>query len=166
MGNISRSKINLVIFLSALILLGMWIPSRFSLTVSKSLDHRLFFLSPRSSNEIIHVKEGSYVLFEIDHPLIAELIKTAKTNRAIKRVVCLPGSTLKVEKRDYYCDGRSLGRAKEYTSKGVKVDNFIFNGVVPKGSYFVMGEHPDSFDSRYFGFIENSIIMALAYPIL
>jgi type IV secretory pathway protease TraF len=166
MANISRSKINLVVFLVALILLGTWIPSRFSLTVSKSLDHRLFFLSPWSNKETIPVVEGSYVLFQIDHPLIAELVKMTKTNRAIKRVTCAPGSVLYVENREYFCDGRSIGKAKEYTSRGVKVRNFVFNDIIPKGNYFVMGDHPDSFDSRYFGFIENKDIMALAYPIL
>lgn len=166
MGNTSRSKINLVVFLIALILLGLWIPSRFSLTVSKSLNHRLFFLSPWSDKGSIPVKEGSYVLFEIDHPLIADLIKLTNTNRAIKRITCSPGSVLTVENTEYFCDGRKLGKAKEYTSKGKRIDNFVFDGAIPKGSYFVMGDHPDSFDSRYFGFIENSDIMAIAYPII
>jgi signal peptidase I/conjugal transfer pilin signal peptidase TrbI len=30
---------------------------------------------------------------------------------------------------------------------------------------FVMGEHKDSYDSRYFGFVDKSRILARAYPI-
>ena len=42
---------------------------------------------------------------------------------------------------------------------------FAFNGKIPSDFMFVMGEHKDSYDSRYFGLKEKSRVRAKLYPI-
>jgi type IV secretory pathway protease TraF len=42
---------------------------------------------------------------------------------------------------------------------------FQHHGPVPPGRYFVLGEHPGSFDSRYFGMVPASSISAALIPL-
>lgn len=44
----------------------------------------------------------------------------------------------------------------------IKVEQFIFNGVIPKDKFFVMGTHPRSFDSRYWGFVDRKDIKGVS----
>ncbi|EAL3751808.1 S26 family signal peptidase, partial [Campylobacter coli] len=41
-------------------------------------------------------------------------------------------------------------------------EQFIFNGVIPKDKFFVMGTHPRSFDSRYWGFVDRKDIKGVS----
>jgi signal peptidase I len=79
--------------------------------------------------------------------------------KMVKNVVCKEGMYLKVVGRDYYCNGVYLGRAKEKDRYGKYVENFKYDGVIPEGYYFLMGTHPDSYDSRYYGFAPRERII-------
>lgn len=152
-------QIKRLLLFSLVIFSASLIPSRFSVTITPSLKERVFFLvkSPDSQR----LKNGSFVLFNYSN-------KTAmrgKTDMAIKKIACKEGEILNVINKNYYCNGEYLGTAKDYSLQGEKVINFVFNGIVPPGEYFVMAPHKDSFDSRYFGFISKAEIIAQAYPI-
>ena len=53
----------------------------------------------------------------------------------------------------YYCTGDFIGGALPQDRKGNTVQDFKWNGIIPKDSFFVMGTHTYSFDSRYWGFV-------------
>lgn len=149
-----------VIFVLALALAGSIIPSKFTITRSPSLRHRVFYLdkSPAARG----LKRGDYVVFTIQD----RRVEGGKKVLLTKEIGCAPGDTLSIQGRDYYCNGANyLGKAKETTLNGERLSNFIFNGTVPEGKIFVAGHHKDSFDSRYFGFIDTSDITAKAYPV-
>jgi signal peptidase I len=88
-----------------------------------------------------------------------------KETTAIKRIACGEGRLLTVEGLYFYCGGRFLGAAKTTTSTGAAITPFTYNGLVPNGSYFVMGDNKNSYDSRYWGFLKKEAIIARAYPI-
>jgi signal peptidase I/conjugal transfer pilin signal peptidase TrbI len=89
-----------------------------------------------------------------------------KSPDVMKILGCNEGDVLTVDTdKMYYCNGEYLVRAKDFSLKGEPLQHFVFNGTIPKGVMFVMGQHKDSFDSRYFGFVEKNRIMAKAYPI-
>ncbi len=67
---------------------------------------------------------------------------------------------------DYFCGKEYLGRAKDRTFEGAQLSRFEYVGVVPQGKIFVVGDSKDSFDSRYWGFLDKDKIIAKAYPIL
>jgi signal peptidase I len=96
-----------------------------------------------------------------DHPMTKEL----KLKNAIKEVVCVGGDRLTVRGKDYYCNEVHLDRAKDMSQRGERVDNFKYSGIVPAGSFFVMGHTIDSFDSRYFGFIRTGDLKKIAHPL-
>lgn len=144
--------------LSGLALLGMSIPGRLIVSPTPS-DGRHVFVRAASSRP---VRVGDYVVF----PMRTRYVERCTDGcLLLKRVVCGPGSVLEVRGRDFYCDGRYLGRAKERSRKGEPVEPFRYSGIIPGGKFFVMGSHEDSFDSRYFGFVDASSVVARAVPL-
>lgn len=105
--------------------------------------------------------KNGYVLFEGSFPIVGE-----GTKKAIKKAACVEGETLQVVYKSYYCSGVYMGVAKEQTPSGKKLTNFMYDGQIPKGKLFVTGSHEDSYDSRYFGFIDKKDIKHIVYPII
>ena len=150
----------LFLFFFPLILCGSLIPSRLSVSLTPSLDHRLFYLD--RSPDPRAIKKYDYVLFTFS----SKYINDGKPVKAIKQVACDEGEILKVTGSDYYCnDNEFIGKAKEFSLKGEKLEKFVYNGKIPEGYVFVAGRHKDSFDSRYYGFIKKKDIEAIAYPV-
>ena len=151
---------SLFVFFFALLLAGALIPSKFSVTLTPSVRYRVFYLD--KSPDWSSIKDGDYVMFVLKDPRIEK----GKPCNLIKEVGCSEGDTLTEKGKDYYCNGNEyLGRAKDLSLKGEKLDNFKFNGTVPKGMIYVFGDHRDSYDSRYFGFIRKTDIKAKAHPV-
>lgn len=116
------------------------------------------------------------------------VIETPKTDRfakgklITKKVACVGGMYIKIVGLDYYCCNGTrgkdswegctyLGKAKTQSKKGERaipynpcggVDCFF---EVPLGYYFLVNPHPDSYDSRYLGFINRSKVMATLRPL-
>ncbi|MBE6140183.1 MAG: signal peptidase I [Firmicutes bacterium] len=78
-----------------------------------------------------------------------------KTEKFIKRVIGLPGETLKIENGNLFINEKLV--KEDYLNQ--KTEDFIYNGVIPDNCYFAMGDNRgDSLDSRYFGcFMKDNI---------
>lgn len=135
--------------------LGLWLPGHISVTLTPSLGYRVFFLRQPESKGF---KVGDYLLFR-------KRLPEATTDQLLKRVGCAPGQRLTVTSGEYACDQVPLGRALLRDSKGKPLPQLVFNGPVPEGKLFMIGPHPRSYDSRYFGFIEANTVLKQAYPI-
>jgi conjugal transfer pilin signal peptidase TrbI len=144
----------------AVVVAGTVIPRHIGISLTPSLAHRIFWVSRNPQ----HVGRGDYVFFE-DAELARKVGKPEHPN-IFKIIGCDEGDTLTVDaEKRFFCNGEFLGVAKDYSLKGEKVDSFAFNGKIPRGFMFVMGEHKDSYDSRYFGLKEKSRVRAKLYPI-
>lgn len=86
----------------------------------------------------------------------------------IKRVIGLPGDMVTSKNDKIYVNGKQLPEPylnNHYEMAAHKegelyTANFTLKKRVPKGSYFVMGDHRDvSKDSRYFGFVKRSALL-------
>ena len=153
------SNLRLILFLGALIMAGMLIPSRFAVSLTPSTDHRVFFLKQGPARE--ELRRGAYVLFDFR----SEYIDGGSSRKAIKRVACGAGDEFSTSGDTCYCNGREMAVAKIRSLKGEKLPHFSYNGKIPEDRIFVTGQHRDSFDSRYFGFIGKEKVKALAYPL-
>ena len=143
-------------------LLGAWLPGRITVATSRSLDHRVFLLRPVPRR----IETNDYLVFR--HRDLAQVRQGLGANRErmIKRVGCRPGEWLHVDaEHRFACDGRPLGQALATDSKGRPLPRFTYNGPVPEGQLFLVGTHPRSYDSRYFGFVHAHAILHQALPL-
>ena len=143
-------------------LVGAWLPGQITVATSASLDHRVFFLLPAPAK----VELGDYLVFS--HRGLSQVQQglRADHDQMIKRVGCLPGEQLTMDAAShFFCNGRSLGQALEADSKGRPLPQFSFNGTVPADKLFMVGTHPRSYDSKYYGFIDVYEISHQALPL-
>ncbi len=105
--------------------------------------------------------KGDYVNVQVFHQAIAK----DQAVRLTKRVGCVAGDVLRTEKGKQYCGNQFLGQALEKDSKGKKLPTFVWNGPIPEGKVYLVGDHPRSFDSRYFGFV-NAAALERLHPLL
>jgi signal peptidase I/conjugal transfer pilin signal peptidase TrbI len=147
------------ILLTVLSVAGYLLCSRIAIAVSPSLSHRIFILDRSGRTP----RTCDYVLFTFSSPLYEE----GKRHKAIKEVICREGERLTVDRlqRNFYCEGRYVATAKVASRKEKPLPLFVHNGAIPKGMLFVTGAHRDSFDSRYWGFLEEKTIEAIARPL-
>ncbi len=130
--------------LMLLVSVAAWAESKLVTITSESIGLKLAFRSEKPA------QKGDYVNFTFSHPFIGN------TPRILtKRFSCGPGDELRSdENRHFFCNGEYLGIAKKRRMDGRPFDHFQWNGPIPPGKAFVTGDHPDSFDSRYWGFID------------
>lgn len=145
--------------MGALIAAGMLIPSRFAVSITPSTEHRIFFLKKGPpTGELI---KGAYVMLDIR----SKYVDHGTPYLVIKRIACTGGEVLNTVGRSFYCNGREIAVAKDLSLKGEDLPLFRYTGEIPSDSVFVTGQHRDSFDSRYFGFLRKTEVKAVAYPL-
>src|ERR1700690_401853 len=104
-------------------------------------------------------------MFDMSEEIVRKFTDKQDTDKTLKIVGCMGGSFLTVVNKDYYFDNEYLGKAKDVSLAGKPMENYVFNGTIPINSLFVIGQHKDSFDSRYFGFVDSRNVVAKAFPI-
>ena len=79
----------------------------------------------------------------------------------IKRVIALPGDTLRVDRGHVYVNGNLL--YEPYVPQEYRDSRSLAEMVIPAESYFMMGDHRSiSSDSRDFGPVDRSLIYGKA----
>ena len=79
----------------------------------------------------------------------------------IKRVIALPGDTLRIDHGRVYVNGKLLH--EPYVPLEYRDDQSVAEMIIPAGSYYMMGDHRSiSQDSRYFGPVDRSLIYGKA----
>lgn len=151
-SHIKKSALWLV--LAALVVPIFIAQGKLVLVTSESVPHRVLVKAHGVP------AKGDYALIRVEHALTDDEPVTLT-----KKLACYAGEVLEVDHRDYYCEGQYLGRAKRQTLTGTPLTGFVHNGPIPDGYAFALGEHVDSFDSRYWGFVELGLAERLV-PLL
>ncbi len=167
MNKVRLSKTTWAVLVVLVLLIGMLIPGRICITLTPSLNKRVFWMSHNVEN----IQRNDYVLFTLDtghlspDVSIPDDVRKGDEVQVMKRVACVTGDLLKVDGQDYFYNDSFIGRSKLLSIKGKRLTPFTYNGIVPEGLVFLIGDHPDSYDSRYYGFIDRMTFQAHAWPI-
>ncbi len=111
--------------------------------------------------------KGDYIAFEYHSGGLRLPIEKIEGKILVKRIACMPGEILKVDvkRRTVRCNGELVARAKERFLNGSKATIFVYQGKVPENKYFVVGDHKDSYDSRYWGFVDFNELKGKVIPV-
>lgn len=133
------------------------LPRFFVLSLTASLHKRLYLIDDDTSQ----IGRGDFVLFRHSSVATRGIEQTM-----VKLVRCDEGDVLRVDNNKVLtCNGEYIGRAKDTALNGMKLQHFVWNGKVPAGLFLPMGEHKDSYDGRYYGFIAKSKVLKKAHPV-
>ena len=151
-----RRQVFLIVLVSGLLILGMRVlASNFVWTAMGSVPGKLFMLKPDEA-----VRKGSIILFHRDDTLMPEGVF-----KLTKYALCMPGEVLKRVANSFYCDGELISVAKDESLTGLPLRIFEWSeGPIPEGFVYVGSDHPNGYDSRYFGLIrvsETTVMEAL-----
>jgi signal peptidase I len=125
---------------------------KFVIPESESVNGSLFLLQDKNT-------ANDYVVFEYNK------INYKNYHRGklfIKKIGCDSGQHLLVQDHKAVCDGRIIATMLKKNEEGEVLPNYSYNGVIPSSKFFALGEHPRSFDSRYFGLLDKAQIIKSA----
>jgi signal peptidase I len=141
------------LLIKTFLLQAFYIPSR-SMEPTLRIGDRV--LVNKLSYKMHDINRGDIVVFERPPDEPPDAIKDL-----IKRVIALPGETISSENGQVFIDGRPL--EEPYLEPGTVTEN-LPPTLVPEGHVFVMGDNRgDSRDSRYFGPIEEDLVVGRAF---
>lgn len=139
----------IVVFLALLVMVYLFVMSPQEIngaSMEPNFHNGEFILTNKVVYKLRNPKRGEVVIFkspsnkEIDY---------------IKRIIGLPGDTVKIYKNAFYVNGQKLDEPYLATDAYIFGGSFLQEGaeiVVPSGKYFVSGDNrPHSADSREFG---------------
>jgi conjugal transfer pilin signal peptidase TrbI len=88
----------------------------------------------------------------------------ANGTTVIKTLRGMPGDEIRVD-GEVYVNGVWYGELLDgHLQKiGKSAADLVRVQIVPPGHLFAMGEHPRSYDSRYWGFVEQELVVGRAY---
>ena len=95
------------------------------------------------------------------------IIVRERRMRYVKRLIAVGGQTVQIRGGDVYVDGERLEGERfdrHYLSDDSRYRFGIEPTLVPEDHYFVLGDNSsDSFDSRYWGFVDDRDIIGVPY---
>lgn len=86
------------------------------------------------------------------------LKKKAKEVTVLKKIVAAEGDVIEIKDYNIYINGEKMGKIVKL--KGLTENLANSRKVLSKDEFFLMGETPDSFDSRYFGTVKRKEIIS------
>ena len=152
-------KLKVFSILAVLLPLVVWVSDHLVLVKTRSINHHVVWKSPRSPLQL-----RRFVLFSLQDWPAASMNQRPMTSQEeawfnliygqflVKRLACQAGQQLTTvtnqQQCHYLCDGDPVTTAHAHPEH-----HFVFNGIVPESHAFMVGDHPRSLDSRYFGLV-------------
>lgn len=129
-----------------------------------SSNEHVFFTIKKNESTMAELKKGDYVAFQSD--FLAPVVKKGMT--VIKQIKGMPNDKILVKDGIVYVNGEKVAEVHPNAMKKLNKpkNGFDREEVVPENHIFVIGSHPRSYDSRYWGFYKVDGKISRAYPFL
>ena len=163
----------LAVALAAAFAVRFWVLQQFYIS-GPSMETTLY------TNDRVLVNKLSYRLHEVHRGDVVVFDRVTRNGNEvahddlIKRVIALPGESIEIKGCRVYIDGAVLAEpylpdrdtSRPTTQEQCRVSE-MRKVIVPAGHVFVMGDNrPESFDSRSFGSIPESLIVGRAFAVV
>lgn len=124
---------------------------------TQSLPYTVFLQTPNKD-----LKTGNIVTFKYQ---FRDYFKYAQGDNFTKIIGCSQGETILKVKNNFYCNGGMIGTALTKDGKGNLIESVEYNEIIPQGKFFMIGTNPKSYDSKYFGYVDEKDIKGVTYGI-
>lgn len=118
-------------------------------------------------------ERGDLVAFNFRHSYMEKIEPVGRARPQIqtdhiwlKRVMGMPGDVVTTKGEEVFINGQPVAEGMKQDRFGVPLEVTKTIGQIPSGFYFVTLPHPRSFDSRYYGPIEQADVVGVAIPLL
>ena len=143
-------------------------PKRIFPNTTVSLPAGLYYYVP---GDVFDLQEGDLVRFNYVAPKwVRDRHWTHKkeSDNYLKKIAGVPGDRITVNGREISVCPQS-GTPCEVVAKRMETDRYgeawpelQVGGVIPEDKFFMIGTHPASFDSRYYGYVDRSQLLGKA----
>ncbi|MBW5291209.1 MAG: hypothetical protein Rsou_0368 [Candidatus Ruthia sp. Asou_11_S2] len=94
--------------------------------------------------------KNDFVYFDFKHELLPKNFKILS-----KKLVCIEGDKLQINDHFIICNEQKYPiKRNQKTASEKPIQKFYYQGIIPKNKAVVWGSNSESFDSRYWGFID------------
>jgi conjugal transfer pilin signal peptidase TrbI len=138
-----HARILMVVLLAGAI---AWLLPHLAIVRSHSIRYTLLWVRGGPGDK------GDYVTVPISHPFI----ERGRAEHLTKRIGCVGGEILTFAQGQHFCNGTLLDIVLPNASDGRPLSPWAWQGPIPAGKVFLVGDDPRSFDSRYLGFFDQS----------
>ncbi|AQQ05400.1 hypothetical protein B0E33_18990 [Roseibium algicola] len=156
----TRTLIATVVSVLALAASGAhWLPLKLVYNGSASAPAGYYWVDQ------LPAKPGDHVLIEPPdaiRKLIEDRLYLPRGVPLIKEIAASNGDTVCRLDRDVLINGMTVAHARATDKKGRPLPNWKGCHLLAENQIFLLQQHPDSFDSRYFGIVERSRILGRA----
>lgn len=113
------------------------------------------------------IKSGDIILFysETINQTAAKRGYIKPGSQLGKRVLAVGGDNLQTGEKTIINGEVVSSKIQQKDSQKRPMEIFQFEGIVPSGKIFVLGDTPGSYDSRYYGFVNESDINKKLKPL-
>lgn len=151
-----------VILVLAIVFLFIWIESRFRIGIDSQVircfpDHKFFLVDLKrieaQRDAIIAYRSHGLAPFFADGTLMGKVVKG------------MPGDHLQINEKGVFINGVMQADGFPLLSRlQVSKESLYRDEIIPDGKYFLMAPAPESYDGRYWGYIDEDQIVGRATP--
>jgi conjugative transfer signal peptidase TraF len=122
------------------------------------MDIGIYYLS-----NIDHIEKGDIVYIKVpknaNDPLYTRGYLEKRIKYLIKEVQGLSGDVITIDNSNLFLNNQFLGGIKKCDSEGKPLVSFLKTHIIPPHKFLLLGITPDSYDSRYFGLIDQTKLL-------
>jgi conjugal transfer pilin signal peptidase TrbI len=147
-----------IIIISIFIFITMYLLGyKILISKTKSLPYTVILLTPAKKYDT-----GTMVTFKYT---FKNYFNYSQGTNFTKIIGCSQGETIERKNDNFYCNNHFLGTAIRKDGTGKIIESVYLNEVIPKGKFFMIGTNPKSYDSKYFGYVDEKEILGVSYGI-